>query len=142
MEIYLLIIFLFYFFLIIHSINQYYSNKEGLTDGTDKPSSTSSTLLNENIQIQPDTTDDNNLNIVKTSLQNYLAKRDANADEPPAPTLPPTTTTTTLAPTTTTTTLAPTTTTTLAPTTTTTTLPPTTTTTTPAPTPNPNCVIM
>lgn len=85
MEIYLIIIFLFYFVLIMHAITQYYSNKEGLTDNSDDNSDDSSpvsdTLLNSNAKIQPDISNDKNLNVVKISLQNYLAKRDNNIDD-------------------------------------------------------------
>ena len=96
MEIYLIIIFLFYFVLIIHAITQYYSNKEGLTDNSDNSSPLSDTLLNSNAKIQPDNSNVNNLNVVKTSLQNYLAKRDINIDDlsvETTTTLPPATTT-------------------------------------------------
>jgi len=158
MEIYLIIIFLFYFVLIMHAITQYYSNKEGLTDNSDDNSDDSSpvsdTLLNSNAKIQPDISNDKNLNVVKISLQNYLAKRDNNIDDlsiDTSITLPPATANTTAnatantTSTPTTTTSTPTTTTTSKPTTTTTTSKPTTTTTTtldPTTTVQSNCVVM
>lgn len=78
MEIYVLVIFLFFFVLILHSINQFYNRKEGLTDNTTNTDTTSNTLLSPNLRIQADTSDDSNLNIVLMSLQNYLAKRESN----------------------------------------------------------------
>lgn len=108
-NIYLLIIFLFYFFLIINAFLQYFnkksifSNKEGLTDGTSDglgdsytttpdPNSTSDTstsvattlspsidgnvivdsLFNSNVSLLSDTSSDNNVNLVKSMLQQYL----------------------------------------------------------------------